>query len=406
MHHHLLAALSLATTLAVAQTPPNLIGLTLNTSSVWEGSHGACSQISLCPTGQSTTNQFLWQGGSAWDSQTSSAWISNGSLLGRYDPGSCSTTCAPIPCPRTPGSDVCGLDVYDSGNQLWVIDSLGGITRCSNACTPTVSSSTSIVPALTTHTPTGISIDELRGLVFFSATDFASGQGNGRIYVAPLGSPGSWFQFSPVVDCITTAPHRITGLAVDAGNTAIYWTDGRNTYRATYTYSGTPSPGSVVITPGTCCIGLAPPGDPLLDLSIRWGGATSSGAPCANGSCPNCPMLHSLRNAPLLGTTLQLGLDLAPVGMLTWCMINVGSCAGSAGTVAPLCGPVLVPLPLLSALGPNVTTGSGPCTGTTTFLLPLPANPALAGLPLATQCVGLCPPVGVTMSNCLSFVLQ
>ncbi|HZT54883.1 MAG TPA: hypothetical protein VFA35_01550, partial [Burkholderiaceae bacterium] len=308
--------------------------------------------------------------------------------------------------PRTPGSDVCGLDLDDSANELWVIDSTGGITRCSNACPPVLINTTFLTPGLISHIPTGISIDELRGLVFISATDFGSPQGNGRIYVAPLSSPGSWFQFTQVVDCITTASHRITGLAVDAGNSALYWTDGRNTYKTTYTYTGTPTPGSVVITPQSCCIGLAVGADPLIDLSIRWGGATSSGLPCANGTCPSCPMLHTLRNAPLLGTTLQLGLDLAPVGVPTWCLINFGSC-GTGSLLPPLCGPVLVPLnAALVAMGINTTTGSSGCTGTTTFFLFLPPIPALAGTPLASQCVSLCPPTGTTMSNCLSWVLQ
>ena len=405
MHISLAASVLIPAAAALAQTPPNLVALTLNTSSIFQGSHGTCTQISLCPTGQPTTGQFLWQGGTAWDSQTFAVWVSNGSVVGRYDTN-CNVTCAPGPCPRTPGSDVTGLDLYDSGNQLWVIDSLGGITRLTNACPPVFAGSTSITPALITHIPTGISIDELRGLVFFSATDFTSATGDGRIYVAPLASPGAWFQFSPVVDCITTAPHRITGLAVDAGNRMIFWTDGRNTYQATYTYTGTPTPGSVSIAfTGPCCINMAPLGDPFLDLSIRWGGATSSGTPCANGSCPSCPMVHSLRNAPLLGTTLQLGLDQAPVGVPAWCLINVGSCAAGGGTVSPLCGPVLIPLPATS-LGPNITTGGGPCTGTTTWFLPLPANPIFVGLPLATQCVALCPPTGITMSNCRSFVLQ
>lgn len=135
---------------------------------------------------------------------------------------------------------------------------------------------THVLTPLVTHIPTGISIDELRGLVFYSAVDFSSGQGDGRIYFAPLSNPGAWFGWWNIVDCFSTTDHHITGLAVDAGNSAIFWTDGRNTYRATYTYTGTPSPGSVVITPGTCCMQLAPLGDPLMDLSIKWGGATSS----------------------------------------------------------------------------------------------------------------------------------
>lgn len=400
-----LAALSL-TLPALAQSPPNLLGLTLNTSSIFQGSHTTCTPISVCPTGQPSTGLFLWQGGTAWDSQSLSAWVSNGNLVGRYDPATCATTCAPIPCPRTAGSDVCGLDLYDSGNQLWVIDSLGVITRCTNACPPVFVTNHTIFPPLPLHTPTGISIDELRGLVFFSAVDFASGTGDGRIYVAPLTNPGAWFQFTPVTDCFSTGNHRITGLAVDAGNRTIYWTNGRGTFAYTYTYTGTPTPGSVTLTPGSCCISLAPVGDPLIDLSIRWGGATPSGMPCASGTCPSCPMLHSLRNAPLLGTTLQLGLDLAPVGVPAWCLLNIGSCAGTAGTIPPLCGPILVPLPGAVTLGFQITSGGLGCTGTTTFLQPLPSNPLLAGLPLATQCVALCPPTGVTLSNCLSFVLQ
>lgn len=405
MHIRLVAAAFFSAALAMAQSPPNLVALNLLNTEIYQGVHGTCTQISLCPTGLPTTGQFLWQGGTAWDSQTSAVWASTGNLIGRYDPATCAVTCAPSICPRTPGSDVCGLDLYDTGNELWVIDSLGVITRCANACPPTFNLSHVITPPLVTHIPTGISIDELRGLVFFCASDFSSPTGDGRIYVAPLSNPGAWFQFSPVVDCFTSSNHRITGLAVDAANSALYWTNGRGTFRATYTYSGTPSAGSVVITPGTCCINMAPLGDPFIDLSIRWGGATSSGTACANGTCPSCPMVHSLRNAPLLGTNLQLGLDSAPVGVPAWCLINLGAC-GAAGTIAPLCGPIMVPLPGPVMLGPQFTTGGGPCTGTTTWILPLPANPALAGLPLASQCLALCPPAGVTLSNCLSFVLQ
>jgi hypothetical protein len=118
-------------------------------------------------------------------------------------------------------------------------------------------------------------------------------------------------------------------------------------------------------------------------------------------------MLHTLRTAPLLGTTLQLGLDFAPANVPAWCVIGLGSCASGGTTTAPLCGPVLVPLsPVSVPLGFNLTGGTSGCTGTTTFLLPLPANPALVGLPLASQCVALCSPTGITMSNCLSWVLQ
>jgi hypothetical protein len=347
----------------------------------------------------------LWQGGTAYDSQTGQVWASDGTGIGRFDPASCGVGCAVQPCPRTPGSDVCGLDLFETGNQVWVIDSAGVITRVANNCGLSVAQ-THVLTPLVTHIPTGISIDELRGLVFYSAVDFANPQGNGRIYVAPLSNPGAWFQWSNVVDCFTIASHRITGLAVDAGNSTLYWTDGRNTYQTSYTYTGTPTPGSVTINTGNCCIQIAPPGDPLIDLSIKWGGATSSGGPCANGACLPCPNVHVLRNSPLLGTTLQLGLDFAQTGTPYWCLINIGTCMSGGGGTA-LCGPLLIPTNAAMITLPfQVATGGPGCNGSVTVLLPLPSNPAFAGLPLASQFVGICPPFGTSMSNCLSWVLQ
>jgi hypothetical protein len=405
MSIRLALSLLLPAAAALAQTPANLIAYTLNGSAIFQGDHATCTQISLCATGQPSTGLFLWQGGIAYDSSRSEVWVSNGNLLGRYNGTTCGATFGPVLCPRTPGFDVCGLDVHDALNQLWIIDNANVITRVTNNNSLTLVTTHLITGLAAGQTPTGISIDELRGLVFYSTTDFSSPTGNGFIYVAPISSPGIPFQSWPVVDCITTTNGRITGLAVDAGNSVIYWTNGRGTFKVSYVYTASPGP-TVAFTPGSCCIMLAPLGDPFMDIAIKWGGATSSGAPCASGTCPSCPMVHSLRNAPLLGTTLQLGLDLAPVGVPAWCLINVGSCAGSAGTIPPLCGPVLVPTSAAVTLGFQITTGGGPCTGTTTFLLPLPPNPALAGLPLASQCIALCPPTGVTMSNCLSYVLQ
>src|SRR5262249_56832790 len=102
-----------------------------------------------------------------------------------------------------------------------------------------------------------------------------------------------------------------------------------------------------------------------------------------------------------------VGLDQAPTGVPAWCLLNFGAC-GTGTTLGPLCGRVLPPLNAsLATLGLQFTsTGGPPCSGTTTFLLPLPPVPALAGTPLASQCVAICPPTGTTLSNCLSWVLQ
>lgn len=405
-------ALCLATA-ALAQTSPNLIAVTLNTPLLHQSVHSTCTPLGSCtPAGLPPTPQtptiFYWPGGTAWHSGQNAAWATTGTQLGLYDPTNCAAPlCGPVPCPRTLGSQATGLDIHDGWNELWTIDSLGWITRSTNNCALSFVNAHNTGLTVTGFVATtGITIDELRGLVFYSTADFNTGAG--WIYVAPLSNPGAWSQVIPVQDCFLN-PTLITGLAVDAANSAMYWTNGRGTFRWTYTVVGT----TVTFTPGTCCILVAPFFDPYTDLAIKWGGATSSGAPCANGACVPCPMVHSLRNAPLLGTNLQLGLDLAQVGMPAWCLITIGSCTPSA-TVPPLCGPLLVAGGAAGTTAPPVTMALqfpvggpiGTCTGSTTWFLALPSNPAFAGLPMASQCVGLCPPFGTALSNCLSFVLQ
>jgi hypothetical protein len=217
--------------------------------------------------------------------------------------------------------------------------------------------------------------------------------------------PGSaWFQATPLADCFTN-PTLVTGIACDAGGARLFWTNGRGTMRWNYTYN--PAGPSVSYTPGPCCIQVAPFTDPFTDLSIRWGGATSVGTPCANGACAPCPMSHSLRNAPLLGTTLQLGLDLAQPGTLALCTVDIGACAVSGPLIAPFCGQFLIPMSsAMLVLGPNIPVGGSPCLASTTWLLPLPGNPIFAGTPLTSQCFSLCSPSGTAVSNCLSYVLQ
>jgi hypothetical protein len=407
--HATLLALAAALPLA-AQTTPNLIAPTLNTPLIHESIHGSCTPLGTCtPTGLPvpTATPFpFWAGGSAWDSAAGALWVTTGQILIKQDMNACTTICGPIQCPRTPGSDATGLDLHDGNNELWVIDSAGWITQCTNACAPVVLNTWNTgFPLTGTIATSAIGIDELNGLVFFSVCNFT---GSGRIYVAPLANPGAWFAFTPVFDCFPN-PTLITGLAVDAANGAIFWTNGRGTYRWTYTVAPGPS---VTFTPGTCCLQVAPFTDPYIDLSIRWGGATSTGTPCANGSCPACPMVHSLRNAPLLGTTLQLGLDQATPSTLALCAVDFGTCMTAGPLVAPFCGQILVPLtPGLFVLGANIPVGAGPCNASTTWLLPLPSNPIWAGTQMCSQVFTLCGASGTVgggtqMSNCLSWVLQ
>lgn len=392
-------------TLFAAAEAQNLIGVTLNPSPtnplIARVSHGTCSTLTTCPTNLPPTVQFYWPGGTAWDPTSNSVWATTGTWLARYTPTACAQNCPIQQCPRSPGSEATGLDLHDGLNELWTIDSLGWITRSQNDCGLAFvqSHNTGLALSGTTAT-TGIAIDEMRGIVFYSTADF--GAGSGSLYVAPIASPGAWTQVVPVFDCFPN-PALVTGIACDAANSALFWTNGRGTFRWTYTVTG----GVVTFTPGTCCIQTAPFPDPLTDLAIQWAPAVSSGTPCANGTCPSCPMQHVLRNAPLLGNVLQLGLDLAPTSMPSWCLVNFGGCSAIGTSFPPLCGASLVNLtPATLVLGMNVTSPGPGCTGTTTFFLPLPANPMFAGTVMSSQCIGLCPPTGTTLSNCLTWVLQ
>lgn len=397
------AALSLFAAVAGASAQ-NLLGITLNPSPtnplIARVSHATCSTLTTCQTSLPASGLWYWPGGTAWDPTSNSVWATTGGLLTRQSATTCAVNFGPVACPVSLGANATGLDLHDSWNELWAIDSNGWITRSQNNTGLAFVNAHNTGLAISGFVATSaITIDELRGLVFYSTCDFQFGQG--WIYVAPMSNPGAWYQVTPVQDCFTN-PTMITGMACDAANSALYWTNGRGTFRWTYTVSGP----AVTFTPGTCCIQTAPFQDPLTDLSMQWAPAVSSGTPCANGGCAPCPMSHLLRNAPLLGTNLQLGLDLAQVGMPTWCIVGIGSCAPSS-IVPPLCGPVLVALGAASVTLPmQFPTGGTGCTGSTTWFLWLPPNPSLVGLPMSSQCIGLCPPTGTAMSNCLSFVLQ
>ncbi len=392
------------TSAVIAQTMPNLIAPTLNNSLIHQSVHGTCTPLGTCGTGLVPTTTFFWAGGSAWDSANTALWVTNGQTLGRFGMNGCTLQCGPIPVPKSSLiAEATGMDLHDGLNQLWVIDSAGWITQCTNACPPVVQNSWNTgLPITGTWVTSAIAIDELRGLVFYSTCDFGFGQG--RIYVAPIATPGLWFQSTFVFDCLPV-PTLITGMAVDAANGALYWTNGRGTVRWDYTYNGAGP--SVTYVQNSCCLQLAPMPDPYTDLSIRWGGATSVGGPCANGACAPCPNVHLLRNAPLLGSVLQLGLDFCQPGTLAMCGVDFGPCQSAGIAFPPLCGQLLLPMTAaMLPLGPNIPTGGGPCSATTTWLLPLPSNPSFVGQVMSSQCVSFCFPTGTSMSNCLTWVLQ
>lgn len=397
--------LSLASPLAAQ----NLIGITLNSPLIIETDHTTCSLLSSCaalplPPMVPPTPTY-WPGGAAWDTVNNGVWATTGTTLVRMSPGTCTVACGPVPCPRTPGSLTTGLDMNDTTNEIWGIDDAGWITAftASATCATSVQNTWNTGLAVSGNlATTGVTVDELRGLVFYSTADF--GTGTGTIYAALLANPGVWFQLTPVQDCLTN-PTLITGLAADASSAVLYWTNGRGTFAWSYVYN--PSGPTVTFTPGSCCIQVAPFTDPYTDLAIRWATPTPTGSPCANGGCQPCPMVHTLRTVPFLGSVLQLGLDFAQPSTLTVCAVGFGSCNPAGPVIAPFCGPLMVSLPVPLVLGPGIPIGPGPCGASDTELLPLPPGPpSLVGMVLSSQFVSFCSPNGTAMSNCLSWALQ
>ncbi|MCA8950827.1 MAG: hypothetical protein KDE27_15090 [Planctomycetes bacterium] len=392
----------LTTAVAVAQTPVSLVGLTRFTSTLAQTLHAPCATLPGCPAAglPPVAGVGFAAGGTAYDGTNNTVWATNGLMLASYaGPASaCAVVCPPMPCPKSSAvAQATGLDVAESLNELWVVDDQNWLTRCALGCPPTITAQC-LVATLPGDRITGVAVDDGNGVVFYTAVSAVGS----TLYAAQIGSPCSPFANAPLADCSAAAVPAY-GVAADWGAARLYWTDGPSTYAFSYAYN--PSGPSIAYGPQTCCPFVQSPNDPYTDLTLRPRGTSPAGNPCANGSCPTCLNYHGLRNAPILGNTVELGLDDAPEASFAWCLLSIGSCTTGMPTLPPLCGPLLVgPGP---TLGFNITSGTSGCLGSTTFFLPLPAAPAFAGLPLASQCVLLCGGgTGTALSNCQSWVLM
>ena len=409
MHPTLMRTLALATltAAAAAQTPNNLIGLTRATPIVNQRNHNACLQMPFCnPPGFPPALPQPYAGGTGWDPIRNGVWISNGALLAEVDPNGCNYICPPAPAPLvTPNAVVTGLEEVESLNEVWMLDSLGNLYRLSYSCPPApLAVCNTGLPLTPTNATGGLAVDECNRLVFYSYSNWTTGAT--MLFVATIGLPCAPFMNIPVPGC--AVPLRgVTGLAVDGCRQVLYLTDGVTTIGWSYNVL----PGPVVAFGALNCCVLPPPvpGDTFVGLAVRSGGATSNLLTCANGACPVCPMIHTLRNSPNLGNA-QFGLDLngAPLGSLFWCIIGVGPCMPAGPVPPPFCGPFFTG-PTLGTLGPSITPPGVGCGGFATFNLPLPVIPSFCGAVLSSQVVGICPAgglIGTTMSNCLSWELQ
>ncbi|MFO1076169.1 MAG: hypothetical protein U1E73_00420 [Planctomycetota bacterium] len=408
MRLHLAIALA-ATTAAIslpAQTPDHLVGLTRVTSSLRHQDHWNCQPINQCATPLPPSAAFPPSaGGTGWDPVRSGAWVTNGLLLCHVD-DACNVNCAPIAIPGLPaGAFATGLEVVQSQGQIWITDTLGNIHFFTNTCPPNPIGicNTGLGPTAVGDSTSDIAVDEGSGIVFISYCNFTTGVN--RIAVSRAAAPCNIVCVQQIqVPCLA-AFGTITGIACDWGRRILYATDGINTIAMQYVAIA--AAGCVQFQVVNCCALPVAGLDPMVDLAIRPGRATSVGQPCANGTCPACPMIHHLANDPVLGNAqFALQLDQAPTGGLAWAIIGVGPC-GPGVIAPPLCGPIFA-TPVLGTIGPIPTGGFGGCTGAATFPLGLPAAPALAGWTMSSQAIALCAGggFGTSVANCLSFTLQ
>lgn len=397
----LLAAVSLP-----AQTPDFLIGFTA-LNNLRQVDHPNCAILAQCPAPMPAIAVLPpYAGGNGWDPVRPGTWVTDGLLLAKFS-DACALMCPPQPIPTLgPNAFATGVEVVESQNQVWIIDSLGNLHTYSNTCPPQPLGvcNTGLVPMAPQTFTSGLAVDEGNGYVFISHCDFTTGAN--FIAVSRLNNPCQVLCRVPVPPCVVPFG-TIRGLTVNWGRRTLFATDGFNTMALRYV----PGPQCVQFVVASCCTLPVLGPDPMVGLALRPGGATSMGGACANGTCPPCPMLHSLGNDPNLGNAaFHLRLDQAPVGNLAWCLIGTGPCTAPGVAPPPLCGPVFTPTPLLGTLGPNVVgPGSAICGGSTAYPFPLPAAPGLAGWVISSQCVALCTSglgTGTAVSNCLSFMLQ
>ncbi|MFO1076168.1 MAG: hypothetical protein U1E73_00415 [Planctomycetota bacterium] len=404
-----LAALAAAAVSLAAQTQDHLVGITRVFTNLRQVDHWNCAPLGSCPVPLPAAVILApAAGGTAWDPVRPGAWVTTGTVLAKVD-DTCNAGCGAMPIPGLAANTfVTGLEVVQSLDELWAIDALGDLHSFTNTCPPNPINvcNTGLVPAPAGVSTSGLAVDEGDGAVFYAYCNFTTGQS--RIAVARLQNPCQILCQVPVQAPCTAAFGAITGLACDWGNHVLYATDGTSTLAIRYAFTGALCVQFLNID---CCTPPVAVLDPMIGLAIRPGGATSHGTSCNNGACPNCPMIHSLGNDPVLGNAhFRLVLEGAPVPSLAWCLIGVGPCQVPGLSVPPLCGPVHT-LPLLGTLGPNPPVGAvtNPCSGMTSYAFPLPPWPSLVGWTISSQCVSLCATssaIGTAMSNCLSFTFQ
>lgn len=395
---------------ALAQVPAHLVGLT-RANSALRTTGADCVPVNIgCQTGLPATVE-PWAGGTAYDSQSGQVWVSNGAVVARVNARSCAVTCGPWQAPVGNGV-VTGLEVLETQNQLLVLDSTGVLNTLSlgGSCggPQLISSCSTGLPRVGQRATSGLAADEALGLVFYTYTDFASG--DNTLLVATFANPCLPIFRGPLPDCGLQAFGAARGLAVESCRHVLYVTDGFRVMSLRYLYN--PTVPAIQFAPPQCCPNLSTVGDPYVGLALRPSPGVPVGPSCTNGSCRNCPTTHTLLTGATVGNpNLLFALEQAQDNTLTWLALGAGHCRPGP-IYPPLCGPVLVNTMAPPAIaGPFPVSGAGPCGASAVIVVSVPADPSFCGSDWSSQFLSLCPgissvfPLGTAMSNCLNFTI-
>ena len=228
-----LAALAVASPL-LAQTKPNLIGLTRNVPMILSQDYSTCAVTRCLPVMPNSLALPAYAGGTACDATNGGVWVTNGLVIGEFDPDACRTLCTPFPIPgMSPNVVATGLAYNENTAQMFVSDSQNNIHVFKIACGAMTQLSSCQTWPVSAGNPTigGIATSDARGFVLYAGSLW-SGAPNNTLFIAKQTSPCAYFCKISVPSCGPVVLGPITGVAYDDCKDVCWCTDGQKIGRA------------------------------------------------------------------------------------------------------------------------------------------------------------------------------
>lgn len=397
----LLAAIAAPGTLE-AQGPPRVVGITavpnLRAQNPFTCATAFCGAV---PMGAPVAPLA---GGTAHDAADGATWITNGVVLAKVDFRACAVRCAPQPMPMPPGATFAtGLAYDEQTRTLYATydnNVIAWFGQPATAVCVLAPIAFCVPPIAAGHMLSGIATDDLGGNIFYASSPAPGGPAFGMVYQAPLAAPCAPFCRFPIPGCGGLLLPQITGLGWESCRRILYSTDGP-------TVVGVTLQPNCQVQPVSCCPG--PAAAPYAGLCVLPTDNVPLGPNCTQGVCPVCPtMRHDTIGDPVIGNpTFALTLQNAPANSVAILVLSFGNYCAGPGLPLFFCSPLLTPLPVATFGGFPTGPGVG-CSGGVVFPLGIPANPALCGMPMSSQWVGICPGnplIDNFTTNCLSWTI-